>query len=543
MISTLQSLHVIVAALSHDNAAVNGALVRIIQQHQPHILDQPCAAHVLNLIMVGIFNGDSVAEFVKSVVGKVSSAILNSGTLFEHFLAVQQGKKRCLFKFAETRWLGDYISFKRFQQLKASIIFVLQGHQHLALLTDAFWHRLDLMITFLQPFAHAQDILQADYASVVDVLNQLHALHKHCLLVKQGPHASITWHAADIALTLLALHFKKHVEYKTAYWCARFASKQLEDSPFGSPEQDQEAEDFFKPWASQMLVVANAAEGRTVSQAVMLQRLSDQLRDYRGKKGAFARFQIDFNEERQSVEMAARERGDRAMKFDARSTWQAYLDRPGCQELSFIANCLLSINCSEACVERSFSLQKLLHSQVTNRLKLDSVQSQLEQAINSLALQNGQTRTMYNTEFLEQLGEQSSAQAQAPAAVNQEEADAEPAQEADEEQPAAVEGESEEPADQLQMDEIAEVDEALNELEPALAPVPSFVFEPVFTDRMRLFAADYIEENQLQKERTWRKRGSAEALRNALLLCEDADMQKEMPDNVQRCIEYLMHNV
>lgn len=50
--------------------------------------------------------------------------------------------------------------------------------------------------------------------------------------------------------------------------------------------------------------------------------------------------------------------------------------------LSIIAICLLSIGISEACVERSFSVQKFTHSDVRNRMKGDIVEAEMRLRFN-----------------------------------------------------------------------------------------------------------------------------------------------------------------
>jgi len=271
--------------------------------------------------------------------------------------------------------------------------------------------------------------------------------------------------------------------------------------------------------------------------------------------GHFAYFERDVAQARQEAEQSARARGDRSYKFNPKETWLAYGQRVGCKELAFVAACLLSINCSEACVERSFSLQKLHHSQLTNRSSLDLVQSKLAYQINAAALKNVQTRSMYNIELLQLLGEQ---EAEPGDVVQQGHGDMEEekGQAAQEEEEQAAEAEAAEVDDGgidvlLQTDPVADLEVALDQQEAEVAldqqeavvvPLHSYAYEPVFTDRMSAFATAYINKMQLQKEKTWSKRGSAAALREALLDSDDPLMKKEMPDVVQRCIKFLLHS-
>jgi len=55
--------------------------------------------------------------------------------------------------------------------------------------------------------------------------------------------------------------------------------------------------------------------------------------------------------------------------------WVKYYDRT--PELAAVALCLLSIGISEATVERSFSIQKLTHNDIRNRLAADIVEAEM----------------------------------------------------------------------------------------------------------------------------------------------------------------------
>jgi hypothetical protein len=203
------------------------------------------------------------------------------------------------------------------------------------------------------------------------------------------------------------------------------------------------------------------------------------------------------------------------------------------QELDVV---LLSINCSEAAVERSFSLQKLTHSVLRNRTKLDSVQSQMFLKINTSALENETTRSIRTTESM------IANEQPAPvlhSLINVQEIGGE---EGDDEEAAAPEVDSD--GEDIAPDVVAELDveHDANEQEVAIAPAHSFVYERVFNERMTNFAFNYISANTLLVDQPWKKRGSAEKLRNALSICDDVLLKKEMADVVQRCIEWTLHN-
>ena len=59
--------------------------------------------------------------------------------------------------------------------------------------------------------------------------------------------------------------------------------------------------------------------------------------------------------------------------------WQLYWIQQYCRSpaLSAVALCLLSIGISESCVERSFSAQQFIHSDLRNRMTADLVQAEM----------------------------------------------------------------------------------------------------------------------------------------------------------------------
>ena len=68
------------------------------------------------------------------------------------------------------------------------------------------------------------------------------------------------------------------------------------------------------------------------------------------------------------------------MEVDWKLFWTKYYHI--CPHLSIVALCLLSIGISEACVERSFSIQKLTHSDTRNRMKEDIVEAEMRLRFN-----------------------------------------------------------------------------------------------------------------------------------------------------------------
>jgi hypothetical protein len=117
--------------------------------------------------------------------------------------------------------------------------------------------------------------------------------------LKSHRHSSIIGHAVDIALLYLSHHFSKHTNINAAYWCATFACKDLEESPFISEADIDAAEVWFKPWAIQMLLAHFKAQGIDRTEDDLKDKLDTQLDFFSKKSEGFAKLHKTIIDERQ----------------------------------------------------------------------------------------------------------------------------------------------------------------------------------------------------------------------------------------------------
>jgi hypothetical protein len=178
-----------------DNASVNGKIAQLMQEPYPWILHLPCASHTLQLCIVRLFEQDSTAESIKSVVRDVVRAISHSNVRLTEFLRVQGDQPVHLVKPQKTRWSSYYLACAAVLKLRPFVELALRKladdneHAVMSKLTVTFWSKIGDLVAFLEPFAFASNVIQSDQASLLDVHVQFSRLlpsHLKCSSVAES---------------------------------------------------------------------------------------------------------------------------------------------------------------------------------------------------------------------------------------------------------------------------------------------------------------------------------------------------------------------
>lgn len=360
---------VVVAAVVADNASVNGSVAKLLQESYPWMLPLPCASHTLQLCILRVFDEDIVSENLRSTCKKVFSAIANSGPLLALFLRFQSGIPKRLHKPQRTRWSSFYLCFKSVASCENAVKCTLAselaspaarelGRQ----LNDQFWQQLNAMVSFLEPFSIASDIIQGSHASLLDVHLQFESLTRHV----KNPPAGLS-HAASIMRRAMSHHWSAHVDQQAVYMAAKFACEEdLEQSTMFSSQAKLKAPKWFFKWAAQ---ICHHNHKQKSPQAVSLDH-EDLTFEIEEQYDLFVAGSYPYVDVRADV-IASRPKqkfpGQLFAPFNVLSLWRRLADLPMCRNFVYSVIALLSLNCSEASVERSFSQQKLTHSLLTNR--------------------------------------------------------------------------------------------------------------------------------------------------------------------------------
>lgn len=393
VMNNLISKGVVVAGIVADNASVNGAISSQLKAQYPWLLPLPCAAHTLQLCVVRFLDEDSVAETLKTYTTEIYVAIKKSQPNLAEFRRVQGEKALNLKKPQRTRWSSSFIAFQRLLRVQGAVMFTLTEAKHCLVdkLNSAFWADLKLVMEFLKPFKASTDIIQSDRAGLLDVYLQFRMLTAH---VRNAPECLS--HAAHIMQKAIANHWSKHINQQAVYMCAKFAEENVANSMF-SDHVKLTAPDWFIDWSAKLWQHARS-----------LQKAGVDSRSEQEKEDELEEFRLKINKEYdkylagswpyQSITdkiIAARPALSRVEQnwapFDVISPWRRLQEVSTAAPFVFGVIAILSLNCSEAAAERSFSQQKLTHSLQSNRKNPKTVEEQMYIKWNERALHNRHT--------------------------------------------------------------------------------------------------------------------------------------------------------
>jgi hypothetical protein len=407
-IDSLIEKGVTVAALVADNASVNGAVNRLIEQNYRWMLPLPCASHTLQLCILRMFDEDMVAERLRATCKRIYSTIANSGPLLAEFLRVQSGKPKHLHKPQRTRWSSFRLSFESILHCENAVTFVLASslatpaaRQLGSELDQAFWDQLKMMTEFLRAFSIASDIIQSDHAGLLDVHMQFQSLTQH---VKRAPRALS--HAASIMRRAMSHHWNTHVDQQAVFMAAKFSCEErLEQSELFSDRIKISAPKWFFQWAAE-LCKHNHGQKSLAADPLDATEVANQIE---AQYDLFVADAFPYHDVRATI-IAARPVSTNADQlfapFNVLPMWRRLLDIKQIRDFAYAIISLLSLNCSEASVERSFSQQKLTHSLLTNRKAPATVSRQLKIKWNERELAKRDQRMMHAMRSVREYSEQ-----------------------------------------------------------------------------------------------------------------------------------------
>jgi Protein of unknown function (DUF 659)/hAT family C-terminal dimerisation region len=380
---------VVVSSMVADNASVNGAIFDLAAEEFPFLIAIPCAAHTLQLCVARLFNDDSLADNLRAVTYRVHRRITYSQPRLARFRASQSKPIHNLHKPQKTRWSSFYQAFTSLLRTRAAVMNVLDNDPLKLKLTEEFWSDLKSFVDFLAPFRDATNIVQSDRAGLLDVSYQFRALANQ---MRTAPPRLAN--AAAVMRRALRRNWTKHVHERAVFMSEKFAFENIEDS-LASDEVKSAAPRWFLDWSARFLHQFKYSQ---MSVDELRRILQVQYNEFVRRHGPFAdlRGQLELLAEESATDarlQAALSRAGRIPKFsqvDVLTAWRHVQDlRP---QLSFCVITLLSINCSEAAVERSFSHQKLTHSLLKNRKLPFTVERQMCLKLNENALKLAKNR-------------------------------------------------------------------------------------------------------------------------------------------------------
>ena len=381
-----------VMAIVTDNEPVNLALYRdFLANDFPFLVHVPCAAHTVQLCVRSAMGLPAVVTVVQSLLALLhafkSSKALRINVKAQQALLRQGEVALQIINIVDTRWNSVLYAGKRILLLQKCIepfiplvISTLAKNAKFCQFTFSdvdFWYPLNSFLDFLVPYQIATDVLQSDASSLGDVHSQFVTLIQAAdSLVFPHPLAGMR----EELMATIRHQWNDHVNHDVIITCC-FLSHDDRYSQFGAMEKHT-ASDWFTGWGVKFLSHYRLSDSDNVTDISAL--LFQQLSHFTARVGVFSSFNT--YQGLDSLPHAAHGAAQRIRRDLLLSIWRKYLNGAA-TELAYCALALLSITASEAAVERSFSRQGIIHSDLRNRTSEESVYSQMCVAFNSRALE------------------------------------------------------------------------------------------------------------------------------------------------------------
>lgn len=372
-----------IGSIVADNASVNGKIAKKLRVKYPWILRLPCASHTLQLCIVRLFEQDSVADELKLIVRTVVKAITNSNIRLNEFIRVQGDEVHLLSKPQKTRWSSYHRASKSVLELRPFVELALRrnaadgDHPVLSSLTTQFWNQLNDLVTFLEPFSLASDIIQSDHATLLDVHTQFSTLYSACA----SAPLSLT-HGAAVMQVAIQQHWRKNINQEAVYMAAQFAHEP--NSDLFDDRVKLDAPDWFCSWASELWFHHESLKsGLQLIPAQKADRVQEIAAIIQKDHSSFLTNQFPYSRAKLQIEnnrpIPDPSKPALYAQFDALTPWLRLESANLSEGKEFVhaVVTLLSMNCTEASVERGFSLQKLTHSLLMNRKHASTVERQM----------------------------------------------------------------------------------------------------------------------------------------------------------------------
>lgn len=532
VIDELQSYGIVVAAVNADNASPNKCAFKTLQPKYPSILFLPCAAHVLQLCIKRAFAINERAFKVRASIKQLVTHILrgkDARTAFFDIQAreVQSGVRICIIQLVRpnlTRWSSDYEACKRLVLLESVITYLLTLYP-LALPAD-FWDDIKTLASFLAPFCEGTKIVQADQAGLLDMYIQFAQLLSHST---SSAATSLSPFVVGIAASMrdsINMYWTKHVPQEPVQASIHLSLSVVnrQGSLFSS-RAILNWRAWLRTWATSFLTsnIRRLVEISLCTTDEVVANFVTQLNEFEERRNEFEDVQISIAVSENTIS-----RGYSSyVLYDAISYWLTML--PVKPEISYVALALLGVNCSEASVERSFSIQANIHSLKRNRLSDLNVENEIFTKINEKALNKVNIRR--SVVHVPVSGGAVTSNSDLNVVAHGDVEQARIGQLIDEELSA------EEEEDALEAEAFAQLQDI--DEDEVNAARPSFEYVNSVTRVWKQFCIGFIAEHGLKPENTWSRRGLSNKLESAMR--SHNDMAREQLTHVKDYINFRLH--
>jgi hypothetical protein len=261
-------------------------------------------------------------------------------------------KPLCILRPCDTRWSSSYYAALRLQELQVHVNMI---HPKPA----SFWLGLNDVIQLLKPFEVATNVLQSDAASLftvyVQFVNVIQAL-------KSLDNSTMLGNNRSDALNIIVKYWTKHINSNAIIISAMFNFDDSYKTIF-TQQQILAAKNWFVSFAAEYLIYYKIVTTTEKDKNKLKTTVKLQLQSFLRRGNVFVNLSDEIKE----------------MKghpgYHPKNIWFEYVENAN--EITQAAIAILSMNATEAAVERSFSTQNRVHSNARNRLLDSSVEEEM----------------------------------------------------------------------------------------------------------------------------------------------------------------------
>lgn len=365
----MQKLHaagIIITALVADNESTMNALYRLLRAEYPFLVHVGCAAHTVQLIAKKVMQSErwaSVCRGIKALLRGFKKSKAARLKLLEAQLATSSKAPLMLVKPCDTRWNSYLHAAQRLEKLEPKV----RSLEDLTFQPEAsFWTQLSAFVAFMTPFEGATNVLQSDSATLKDVFQQMGVL---CAHTADSPEY----------VQEIRKRWTRQLNDNATVSCSILAMDMESLLSTVSKETIERARQWLTKFGVDLLLFHKRS---TLSAEQLHAKLIIQLGHFNCRRKGFATLDTHIRETKAYCN---------AMKqqWTPLLVWDFYA-----VELSDVARALLTMPPSEAAAERSFSAQKLVHTDLRNRLGDASVQNEMFVCFNHRVLSGDRKELM-----------------------------------------------------------------------------------------------------------------------------------------------------
>jgi hypothetical protein len=402
-----------VCAVTTDNAANMVSTGRLLYDsldlrynrdpsNSPVVLHILCSAHTIELILKDILELTPIKGLFQSALAIIDPFLTKGGKLLRISLKNTQEKAEKkplkLVIYNQTRWLSRFNTIKRLIELKTDIQWVYHTHSvpNSARIQDnSYWTQLEsILLPLFKAFATAINMVQSDSATLL-------TLDKALAGIRTAIDETDFKNSSNSSENLFHLAANDIINRRInssvlangnhyAYWAVSLLTgKKLADwqSSFGNITKDyDQTVDWLANWGADLaLFYPNHFQINCPREKEAIHdRIRLQIVQFQAGLGPFS----NKMEKLKSLSTAISEN---SFDFDPNNpgktefNWIYYWNdmKETASELSNLAVCLLSIGITEASCERTFSIQKIVHSVLRNRLTPEIVEAEMRIRVNN----------------------------------------------------------------------------------------------------------------------------------------------------------------